>query len=182
MTNPLKLGKQQPRSGFLTPMLRELRPIEHGLLQDHLLRLSPESRILRFGCPVSSMFIETYCQNKGRPKPIIFGALIGETLCGVVELRFGEKIPQDVAELGISVEDDWQDTGIGTKLMEIALRCARDNGIAVLEVNFLPHNTAMRRLTQKFGANFSYQMGMTKAIIALPRPSYAVVAGSKRPQ
>ncbi len=114
--------------------------------------------------------------------PIICGAFIGDTLRGVVELRFDRSLPRYFAELGISVEDDWQDIGIGSRLMELALRCARDNGIARLEVNFLPHNVAMRRLAWKFGAGFSHQTGLTKGIFTLKDPNFAAVAGSKRPQ
>lgn len=182
MTNPVNTALRQPRPGFLTPIYRELRPLEHYLLQDHLLRLSPESRALRFGNPVSERMIENYCRNEGRLMPIICGAFIGDTLRGVVELRFDPDMPRDIAELAISVEDDWQDIGIGTRLMELAHSCARDNGIVRLEVNFLPHNAAMRRLAWKFGAGFSHQTGLTKGVFILPDPTFAVVAGSKRPQ
>lgn len=114
--------------------------------------------------------------------PILCGALIGDTLRGVVELRFDRSMPRNTAELAISVEDDWQDIGIGSQLMELALRCARDNGIARIEVNFLPHNAAMRRLAWKFGARFSHQTGLTRGIFTLTDRNFAVIAGSKQPQ
>ncbi|MCC3303980.1 GNAT family N-acetyltransferase [Sneathiella sp. HT1-7] len=182
MTNPVKTALLQPRHGILTPIYRELRPMEHYMLQDHLIRLSPETRAWRFGGPVSERIIVNYARNEGQPMPIICGAFIGDTLRGVVELRFDRDKPRHTAELAISVEDDWQDIGIGTRLMALALRCARDNGIARLEVNFLPHNAAMRRLAWKFGASFSHQTGLTKGIFSLSGRNFADVAGSKRPQ
>jgi GNAT superfamily N-acetyltransferase len=182
MTKPLESAFLPPRQAFLTPIFRELRPSEHELLQGHLLRLSSESRAKRFCSPFSVQLIEKYCRNEGQPMPIIVGAFIGDTLRGVVELRFDRSRPRNTAELAISVEDDWQDIGVGTRLMEMALRCARDNGIARLEVNFLPLNTAMRRLAWKFGANFSHQTGLTKGLFSLSDMDYAVDAGSKRPQ
>lgn len=181
MTRPIETAFLPTLQAYFTPVYRELRPSEHELLKDHLLRLSPDSRAMRFGSPVSTRLIETYSRNEGQPTPIIVGAFIGDTLRGVVELRFYRSRPRNTAELAFSVEDNWQDIGIGTRLMELALRCARNNGIASLEVNFLPSNTAMRRLAWKFGANFSHQTGLTKGLFDLKDTNIAAIAGSKRP-
>ena len=182
MTEPLNAAGLKRLPGYIPPLCRELRPAEHDLLLPHLQRLSPESLALRFGSPVSHHVVAQYCRNDGRPLPIIFGAFLGPDLRGVVELRFGTSVSPLQAELAISVEDDWQQMGIGTELMTLALRCARDSHIDVLEVNFVPNNMAMRRLAQKFGARFSHQTGLVKGVFPLARPGYAVIAGSKRPQ
>ncbi|MEX1036301.1 MAG: GNAT family N-acetyltransferase [Sneathiella sp.] len=182
MTEPLNATGLQFLPGFIPPLFRELRPAEHGLLLPHLCRLSPESRHFRFGSPVSVHTMTHYCRNEGRPLPIICGAFIGGELRGVAEIRFGSKGRSSRAELAISVEDDWQEIGIGTELMALALRCARDYHIDGLEVVFLPNNMAMRRLAQKFGARFSYQTGLVKGIFSLVEPGFAAVAGSKMPQ
>lgn len=168
--------------GLLPPVYRELRPAEHRLLEPHLMRLSPASRNLRFGSAVSLVTVQRYCRNDGKPLPIICGAFIGGVLRGVVEIRFGKDAPMSQAEIAISVEDDWQDIGIGSKLMELALERARDHHITQLEVDFLPHNMPMRRLAEKFGATFSHQRGLTTGIFSLADPGFAVDAGSKRPQ
>ncbi|WP_293949441.1 GNAT family N-acetyltransferase [Sneathiella sp.] len=167
------------RPGPLAPFYRELRPAEHGLLQDHIFRLSPESRILRFGYPTSDYTVSRYCANENQPLPIICGAFVGDVLRGVIELRFGGELPEKAAEIAISVEDDWRDMGMGTALMTLAFRLARDHGLTMLEVNFVPHNTPMRRLARKFGARFSTQTGLIKGSFSLTDQGFAAVAGSR---
>ncbi|WP_339633052.1 GNAT family N-acetyltransferase [uncultured Sneathiella sp.] len=182
MTEPLNAAGLKSLPGYIPPLCRELRPAEHGLLLPHLQRLGPDSLRLRFGSPVSLHTVTHYCRNEGRPLPIICGAFLGFDLRGVVELRFASGVSPTEAELAISVEDDWQQIGIGTELMTLALRCARDSHIDALAVNFVPNNMAIRRLAQKFGAGFSHQAGLVKGVFPLIKPGYAVIAGSKRPQ
>lgn len=179
MNKPFEATGLRFRPGPLAPLYRELRPAEHVLLQDHIFRLSPESRILRFGYPTSDYTISRYCANENQTLPIICGAFVGGVLRGVIELRFGGGLPETAAEIAISVEDNWRDISIGTELMTLAFRCARDHGLKTLEVNFVPHNTPMRRLARKFGARLINQMGLIKGKFSLVGNDYAAIAGSK---
>lgn len=142
---------------------QELAIEEHGLLHDHILRLSPESRLMRFGCPTSDYMLDRYCANQNQPTPIICGAFIDGVLRGVVELRFGGELPRNAAEIGISVEDNWRNQGIGAELMALAFKVARARGLEMLEMNFVPHNGPIRRLAQRFGAKLTNQMGLVRA-------------------
>ena len=182
MTEALKGVNPRFLPGFVPPIYRELAPEEYGALQAHLLRLGLRSRSMRFGYPASDGTIERYCTNQTGRKPVICGAFIGGELRGVADMRFiSEKWPFS-AELALSVEDDWQDIGIGTELMARALRAARRHHIAVVELNFLPENIRMRRIAEKHGAIFSHQTGLMKGVFEPLGPGYALSAGSTRQQ
>ncbi|MCF8466316.1 MAG: GNAT family N-acetyltransferase [Sneathiella sp.] len=182
MTEPLKVISPRFLPGFLPPVYRELAPKEQDALLLHLLRLGPLSRHMRFGYPAGDGTIERYCNNRHGRAPVLCGAFIGGELRGVAELRFiSEKWPYS-AEIALSVEDEWQDMGIGTELMSRALRAARLHHISVLEVNCLPENTRMRRIADKYGAAFSHQTGLIKGVFEPLGPGYALSAASTRQQ
>lgn len=158
------------------PVFRELAPAEHGLLQEHILRLSPESRLMRFGCPTSDYMLDRYCANQNQPTPVMCGVFIDGTLRGVIELRFGGNLPENSAEIGISVEDAWRSRGFGAKLMALAFEIAKERGLTLLEMNFVPHNGPVRRLARRFGGALSNQMGLVRARFTLGADAVAPIA------
>lgn len=130
---------------------RKLWPMERSLLHRHFLRLGPASRHMRFGHAVSDRYVEDYCQSIGGFATVVYGAFVAGELRAAAELHLAETWPLE-AELALSVEDDWQDIGLGSALMSRVLLAARNRGVGKLTMTCLSHNHRMRRIAQKHHA------------------------------
>ena len=73
------------------------------------------------------------------------GRLIGEA-------RYATADPADrTADFAITVADEWQGRGIGTRLASRVIRAARANGMTRLTAMTLEENSAARRLLMRLG-------------------------------
>jgi len=134
------------------PIYRELERDIYGTFYEHLLRLGPTSRYMRFGHAVSDDFLRDYAGSMGRHNIVCFGAFIDGTLRAVAELRrVSDLCPMD-GEIGLTVEDDWQDTGIGTDLLCHVQAAARQRGVDTIYMICSRKNYRMRSVAQKVHA------------------------------
>jgi GNAT superfamily N-acetyltransferase len=131
------------------PVYRKLWPGERDKLRQHLLRLDPMSRAMRFGHGVSDRYITDYCRRLDGLHTVVYGALVGGELRAAAELHVTPRTWPAEAEAAFSVEAGWQDSGIGTALMSRVLTAARNRGVKKLHMTCLPHNHRMRRIAQK---------------------------------
>jgi RimJ/RimL family protein N-acetyltransferase len=156
-------------------IVRKLWPWELGAVGDHLLRLDPEDRLMRFGAPVSDQFIERRGDQIDPAGTIVLGCFIDGVLRGVAELiRLpGEHPP--AAELGVSVERPFQDQGIGGRLFDAALTVAQNRLVRAVHVVFLPENAKMRHLLARAGATIETCATSGEASIALAWPGPASI-------
>jgi RimJ/RimL family protein N-acetyltransferase len=80
---------------------------------------------------------------------------VAETPDGVVGrlsiARDHGPVSHHVAELGLMVAANQRRKGIGTALMEAAVKWARDAGVTKLELHVFPHNRPAIALYQKLG-------------------------------
>lgn len=148
---------------------RKLWVSDTAALQAHLLRLEPESRRMRFGTPVTDYFIEQYAQNALGSHSIAHGYFVNGILRGVAELRGFRGVAGGEAEAAFSVENDFQNRGIGTELFSRTVLAARNRGISKLFVNFLSQNARMQAIAKKFDAVVTYDSDGGHAQIEAPR-------------
>ena len=148
---------------------RKLWASDGTALQAHLLRLDPESRRMRFGTPVTDYFIEQYAQNALGSHSISHGYFVDDVLRGVAELRGFRGVAGGEAEAAFSVENDFQNKGIGTELFGRTVLAARNRGISKLFVNFLSQNARMQAIAKKFDAVVTYDSDGGHAQIEAPR-------------
>ncbi len=137
--------------------IRKLSYADQAQFRDHLLRLTPEARRSRFAMKASDAFLRTYAETSTALGTVIHGYFEDGILRAVAELR-----PIDdrkMAEAAFSVEEAWQNSGIGTKLMELTLIAARNRGIEHIYVNCLASNRAMQILARKFAAELTFEAG-----------------------
>jgi GNAT superfamily N-acetyltransferase len=165
---------------------RKLLPTERNLLADHLLRLNPEDRRLRFG----GMFlrdeaVRRYVDSIDWTHSWHVGAFDEGALRAVVQLsvpRQGNDVfggapwlRPGAAEFAVSVEKKWQRRGVATQLMAQAVVVARNRHVRDLYMLCLPENEPMRRLARKVGIRLVFREGEITGHVDLPAPDQLTV-------
>jgi len=163
---------------------RKLLPTEAPLLADHLIRLSPEDRRLRFG----GMFlrddaVRRYVASIDWAHSWHVGLFDEGDLRAVVQLsvpRAGEHdgapwLRPGAAEFAVSVEKKWQRRGVATQLLGQAVVVARNRHVRDLYMLCLPENEPMRRLARKVGIRLVFRDGEVTGHVDLPAPDQLTV-------
>ena len=134
-----------------------VRPIEPGdrdALAAGFERLSDRSRYRRFlaATPRLTSTVLTYLtdvDHHDHEALVAFDEASGD-LIGVG--RFvREEDDDEAAEAAITVADDWQGRGLGTKLLELISARAREEGVARFTATLLAENRAMLDLFEALG-------------------------------
>ncbi|MCB1384380.1 MAG: GNAT family N-acetyltransferase [Nitratireductor sp.] len=152
--------------------IRRLGPADLPQVTAHFLRLSSRSRRLRFGGVVSDTFLEQYASAIFEAVSIVFGAEVDGVLRGVTEIRGSITQWTQHAEAAISIEDAWQDRGIGDALLKRIIRAARNRGIAQLYMVCLHENRKMKHLAHKNEAILDYSVDSVEGRIVDLHPSF----------
>jgi len=112
-------------------------------------RLSPESRYRRFLVPVAELsdeMVESLTEVDHHDHEAMI-ALDEETGEGIGVARYvRHRDRPDVAELAVTVIDDWQGRGLGTLLVEVLSARARAEGITAFSALMLARNEEMMDL------------------------------------
>jgi len=132
---------------------------------EHLLRLSPEDRRLRFGGPSSDETLAAYVARIDFARDAALGlrddadALIGFThVAGA-----GGAI-----ELGLSVAESHRGQGLAQRMFERAVLHARNRGIGELYMHCLSENAAMMHIARKAGMRIVIDGPERDAYLSLP--------------
>src|SRR5471032_1381180 len=112
---------------------RKLLPYEMWRLREHLLRLSPADRRLRFFNAVGDVFIAEHCRRVACLGAVVIGYFELGVLRGAAELHRGENLG-DRAELALTVESEWQAHHVGTELLDRAITIAENRGVRVIQM------------------------------------------------
>lgn len=138
-------------------LVRPVRPDDRDRLVEGFSRLSPRSRYLRFHMHVDELSEEQvrYLTEVDGRDHAAWAALDedapGQPGMGVA--RYVRLVEQPtVAEAAITVVDDYQGRGLGTVLLGVLARHARDNGIRWFRNYVLAENEAMIALLDDLGA------------------------------
>ncbi len=69
-------------------------------------------------------------------------------------------------EFAVILSDDYQRTGLGTRLLKMLLEVGRDENLAHLRADILPENIGMRKVSEKLGfkVHFDVDEGVLKAV------------------
>ncbi len=112
-------------------LLRPIEPSDKQALADGFERLSPESRYRRFFAPVSrlsSTDLRYLTEIDHRDHEAILAVVPGSgEAVGVARYVRGDD--PTVAEVAVTVLDDWQGRGVATALLDRLVARARENGI-----------------------------------------------------
>jgi RimJ/RimL family protein N-acetyltransferase len=165
-----------------TPVtIRPIRPDDKPLLVDGLARLSEESRYRRFLSPIGGFTEDQlrYLTEVDYHDHFAWVALHGEWPdVGLGVARY-VRVPDrpDVADVAVTVVDEYQGRGLGTILLAVLARTALAEGIRRFRGDVLAVNTPMRRLLRRFGAEAHLESpGLVEAELDLDR--LTEIAGS----
>jgi RimJ/RimL family protein N-acetyltransferase len=140
-------------------IVRRLWPTETDKFRDHLLRLDPETRRLRFAHSVSDAFIEAYASRMTEYGSLVYGHVVDGQVRGAAELRRLGDTWGEEAEAAFSVERPYQDHGVGTELMGRVVRAARNRNIRRLYMSCLAENARMQAIARKHAAALRFEAG-----------------------
>ncbi len=130
-------------------------------LRSFFAALSPETRRLRFHCPVKEV-PEELLRKLTEVDQRDHVALIAEAESDsdqpatiVAEARYARSATSDCAEFALVVSDHWQHVGLGSSMARAALHHASFAGVRALCGEALADNQAIRRLMLSLGARES---------------------------
>ncbi len=152
-------------------VIRRVSGAERQDFRDHLLRLSPASRRSRFSGGVSDLFIEQHVDRLFSGDATVYGWFVDGAIRAGAELHPIGGPFDATAEAAFSVEEGWQDTGVGTALLGRVMRAARNRGLSKLIMTCLPENARMQRVARKHGARLQWQEGDVLGLINPPIPT-----------
>lgn len=164
-----------------------IRPMSHGdadMERDFVRRLSPESKHYRFLAAVGELTAEEvrrFCDVDGH-RSMAFVATVEEDdrsrMIGVS--RYAPNAEGSAREIAITVADDWQHRGLGTRLARMLIQHAREHGVKKLYSVDLADNVHMRMLAQDLGMKASPDPKDTHQVIySLSLTDLPVAAGSR---
>ena len=151
--------------------IRKLWTPDLPAFRAHLLRLDETTRRQRFGVGVSDDFLHHYADTAFRLESVIYGAFVDGTLRAAAELRNLAEIWSPEAEAAFSVEAEWQDEGLGTRLMDRILIVAQNRSIQKLYMVCLKENQRMRHLAEKYDARMSVEHGEASGTMTPGHPT-----------
>lgn len=152
-------------------IVRRLRRDEASRFYEHLLRLDPEARRLRFSASVKEDFLRTYALAEPRTGTIIEGAFVDGVLRAVGEMRpIGAG--GEAAEVAFSVEPGFRGNGLGKRLLDRLLVLARNHGVRLVTMMCSTDNVAMKRLFRSAGGKLAVSDGIVEGSLrpAWPTP------------
>ena len=162
--------------------MRPIRAEDKDTLAAGFERLSPESRYRRFFAPLArlnktDLRYLTEVDHRDHEAIIAFVAGTGEAV-GVA--RYVRSEDPTVAEVAVTIVDDWQHRGVATALLEQLVRRAREEGVSQFLALVLEENDAAVELFRHLAANDAHPRrsagGHLELLIELPEPD--AVSGS----
>ena len=159
--------------------IRRLWPSDKQAFGDHLLRLDPRSRHLRFGGGMSDDFLVRYAEKCFGTGDLVYGAFVDGDMIGAAELRSDQAIWSEQtsfgrhihAEAAFSVEEGYRRRGVGEKLFKRILRAATNHGVETIEIVCLPDNIAMQNLAKKLKTHFTFEENELTGRLTARRPT-----------
>jgi RimJ/RimL family protein N-acetyltransferase len=138
-----------------TPIvIRLIRPEDKDALKAAFKKLSPHSNYCRFLTPIvnlsqSQLKYLTEIDNKNHLALCVHDLVFN----GIGVARYIKiKDEPETAEIAITILDEYQNQGLGTKLLHLLIEAAFENGIRKFIGFVLEENSAMLKIINKFGA------------------------------
>lgn len=135
---------------------------------DHIRRLSPDDRRMRFGGAVSADYVERYLERVS-PADELLGIVRDGIIVGAVHIGYMERDGSiSEAEIGFSVDADRRGQGLGKRLFGAALLHCRNRNIQHVYTYCVRDNVAVQKIVKSFGFSLQYDGPESEARLSLP--------------
>ncbi|ACN13511.1 conserved hypothetical protein [Desulforapulum autotrophicum HRM2] len=142
--------------------LRPIMELDRHLLVDLFNRMSPQSVYLRFLRHLNSLpesIINRLINIDYHSNFALVAVLKKNKKDAIVSIgRYGYDPDEDGTELAVAVRDDWQQVGLGKKMLSKVVSIAIDHGITNFIGMMDPQNTAIQKLLVNLGYKVRYSM------------------------
>lgn len=137
-----------------TVLIRTVDPCDKQCISDGLVRLSTRSRHMRFFSPINNLSEAqlTYLTDVDNVNHVVIAAAetAVEDPAGIGLARYIRlKQEPNIAELAISVTDEYQGRGVGPILLDLLIEHAKVNNIRILRGYVLKSNKPMIKLLER---------------------------------
>ncbi len=163
--------------------IRQGHHTDRGLLMRGFERLSTESRYRRFLASTAELSEATlrYLTEIDHHNHEAMIALDEQTGEGIGVARYVRDADQpDVAELAVTVIDDWQGRGLGTLLLEVICARAREEGITRFTALMLATNREMMDLLRELDPVRIVDRELGTVEIEVPIPSVGLAPALRK--
>ncbi len=157
--------------------IRHLAERHRSRVLQHLLALSDDDRLLRFGQVAGDAQIERYVAGMDFEHDEIFG-IFGRSLRIVALAHLALAEPQHQGELGLSVLASARGKGLGGHLFDRATAQARNRGASSMVIHLARQNTAMLAIVQRAGATVVFAGPDAVATLPLASATWATQVGT----
>jgi RimJ/RimL family protein N-acetyltransferase len=161
--------------------IRKVPSLQLYQYTEHLLRLSPVDRQLRFGNAMSDEAIKRYVDTQYRIKQIVLGAYDDQnSIVAAIEIVFDttKYMPiNEFAELGLSVQEGHRGDGLGTELFKRAVVIAQNRHVTKLVSHCLTRNRWMMRIAKNNGMTVESDSGDSMGTVDLAPGNLISVMG-----
>jgi GNAT superfamily N-acetyltransferase len=130
-----------------TGLIRTAGPGDADRVRTFVCGLSPKSQYFRFFAsvaPPSTGLMRALCGETGSADILVLtdssGAVIGHAMAA--DARRPDGLLE--ANIGVVIADEWQDRGLGTKMLSMLVSRAAGRGVSTLVLDVLPANDRMR--------------------------------------
>lgn len=140
---------------FQPHAIRRLSSGELHLYEAHLCRLAPSDRYLRFGYQITDEQIHRYVASQFRTRSIVLAHFDSSlNVVAAMEVVFSSSkyhVTNEMAEIGLSVEEGYRGKGLGSTLFRRSLVLARNRGVKTMVSHCLAENRFMMRIAKTQG-------------------------------
>jgi GNAT superfamily N-acetyltransferase len=163
--------------------IRQGHSSDRDLLLRGFERLSPESRYRRFLAPTPELTEDmarylTEIDHHDHEAMIALDESTGE---GIGVARYvRDPVRPEVAEVAVTVIDDWQGRGLGTLLLEVISARAREEGIAIFTALMLAMNEDMLDMLRRLDPVRIVHREPGTVEVELPIPEIGVAPALKK--
>lgn len=139
--------------------IKKLSEFNRQKVQEHFLRLDPESRRSRFCATMNNENLSLYAKNLDFIHNGIFGIfndnldIIGLGECVSYDPKNGYSL---IAEVAFSIEKPYQGKKLGNKIMQKVVQYANLHNLKELKMYFLKTNAATFHLAKKYNFKLEY--------------------------
>ncbi|MBL8306901.1 MAG: GNAT family N-acetyltransferase [Rubrivivax sp.] len=138
----------------------------------HLLALTSEDRLRRFGHVATDEHLERYARQIDLDRDRVFGVFdSGLALVAMAHLAFDPL--REGAEFGVSVHAHLRGRGLGSALFDHAVTHARNRAVRQLVIYLARDNAAMLHIVKQAGATIRFDGPDVRAELPLPGDSLA---------